>query len=49
MSHGEAHVGSNGVPQVQLGVVHVGSNGVPEVQLGVDQSEVLILKVPRYM
>jgi hypothetical protein len=36
MSHGEAHVGSNGVPEVQLGGVHVGSNGVPEVQLGVD-------------
>jgi hypothetical protein len=38
MSHGEAHVGSNGVPQVQLGVVHVGSNGVPEVQPGVDHA-----------
>jgi hypothetical protein len=38
MSRGEAHVGSNGVPQVQLGVVHVGSNGVPEVQLGVDHA-----------
>jgi hypothetical protein len=38
MSHGEAHVGSNGVPEVQLGVVHVGSNGVPEVQLGVDHA-----------
>ncbi|KAH9561015.1 hypothetical protein CY35_06G139900 [Sphagnum magellanicum] len=59
MSHGEAHVGSNGVPEVQLGVVHVGSNGVPEVRLGVDhagsngvpevQLGVLILKVPRYM
>ncbi|CAM6047079.1 unnamed protein product [Sphagnum compactum] len=60
MSHGEARVGSNGVPEVQLGVVHVGSNGVPEVQLEVDhavpevqlevaQNKVLILKVPRYM
>ncbi len=49
MSHGEARVGSNGVPEVQLGVVRVGSNGVPEVQLEVAQNNVLILKVPRYM
>lgn len=38
MSHGEAHVGTNGVPEVQLRVVRVGSNGVPEVQLGVDHA-----------
>jgi hypothetical protein len=60
MSHAEARVGSNGVPEVQLGVVHVGSNGVPEVRLEADhavpevqlevaRNKVLILKVPMYM
>ncbi|CAM6074932.1 unnamed protein product [Sphagnum tenellum] len=45
MSHGEARVGSSGVPEVQLEV----DPAIPEVQSEVAQNKVLILKVPRYM